>query len=219
MGKVKIILTEDHLVVRNGIKLVLESVTDFQVIAEASSGQETLELLEGGLQPDIIMTDLNMGQMDGFPVVEEVSSRFPAIRLVILTMLNSEQHVLKAFQEGAQGYLVKNVSAEELIFAIQHIGRGGRYLCEEMVMNLVAHSIQNTQAIQAQLDPSDFDLSSREMEVLELLGEGLTNLEIAQRLFLSKRTVEGHRQNLIEKTKSRNTPALIKFAVQRGLIS
>ena len=88
-----------------------------------------------------------------------------------------------------------------------------------MVMNLVAHSIQNNQTIQAQLDPSDFDLSSREMEVLELLGEGLTNLEIAQRLFLSKRTVEGHRQNLIEKTKSRNTPALIKFAVQRGLIS
>jgi len=219
MGKVKIILTEDHLVVRNGIKLVLESVTDFQVIAEASSGQETLELLEGGLKPDIIMTDLNMGQMDGFQLLEEVSSRFSAIRLVILTMLNSEQHVLKAFQEGAQGYLVKNVSAEELIFAIQHIGRGGRYLCEEMVMNLVAHSIQNNQAIQAQLDPSDFDLSSREMEVLELLGEGLTNLEIAQRLFLSKRTVEGHRQNLIEKTKSRNTPALIKFAVQRGLIS
>ena len=219
MGKVKIILTEDHLVVRNGIKLVLESVTDFQVIAEASSGQETLELLEGGLQPDIIMTDLNMGQMDGFQLLEEISSRFPAIRLVILTMLNSEQHVLKAFQKGAQGYLVKNVSAEELIFAIQHIGRGGRYLCEEMVMNLVAHAIQNNQAIQAQLDPSDFDLSSREMEVLELLGEGLTNLEIAQRLFLSKRTVEGHRQNLIEKTKSRNTPALIKFAVQRGLIS
>src|SRR5690606_33107327 len=115
-----IVLTEDHLVVRNGNKVELELVTDFRVIAEASSGQETLELLEGGLQPDIIMTDLNMGQMDGFQLLDEVSSRFPAIRLVILTMLNREQHVLKAFQEGPQGYLVKNVSAEDLIFAIQH---------------------------------------------------------------------------------------------------
>lgn len=207
------------MVVRNGIKLLLESVPDFEVVAEASCGAETLKLLSDSVDPDIVMTDLNMANMDGFELLQQIRERYPAICVIVLTMLNSEQHVIKAFAAGATGYLVKNVSAEELIFAIQHIHRGGRYLCEEMSMALVDKMIEKVNASSQMADPSEFDLSAREMEVLELLGQGLTNLEISNKLFLSKRTVEGHRQNLIEKTKAKNTPALIKFAVQHGLIT
>lgn len=212
-------LTEDHLVVRNGIKLLLESISDFVVVAEAGCGRETLDLLSSDLETDIVMTDLNMANMDGFELLEQITEKHPNIKVVVLTMLNSEQHVLKAFAAGAKGYLVKNVSAEEMIFAIQHISRGGRYLCEEMSMLFVEKLIDKNRTDSQILDPVEIDLSPREMEVLELLGEGLTNLEISKKLFLSKRTVEGHRQNLIEKTRAKNTPALIKFAVQHGLIS
>lgn len=219
MEKIRILLTEDHLVVRDGIKLLLESIADFEVVAEAGCGRETLELLSDGLETDIVMTDLNMANMDGFELLQQIAEDHPSVSVIVLTMLNSEQHVLKAFATGARGYLVKNVSAEEMIFAIQHVHRGKRYLCEEMSMNLVDKMIERSTIGTEMVDPTDFDLSSREMEVLELLGEGLTNLEIAKKLFLSKRTVEGHRQNLIEKTKAKNTPALIKFAVQYGLIN
>ncbi|MGO1788346.1 MAG: response regulator [Sphingobacterium sp.] len=219
MGEIRILLTEDHLVVRNGIKLLLESISDFVVVAEAGCGRETLDLLSSDLETDIVMTDLNMANMDGFELLEQITEKHPNIKVVVLTMLNSEQHVLKAFAAGAKGYLVKNVSAEEMIFAIQHISRGGRYLCEEMSMLFVEKLIDKNRTDSQILDPVEIDLSPREMEVLELLGEGLTNLEISKKLFLSKRTVEGHRQNLIEKTRAKNTPALIKFAVQHGLIS
>src|SRR5690606_23097497 len=163
-------------------------------------------------------TDLNMANMDGFELLEQITEKHPNIKVVVLTMLNSEQHVLKAFAAGAKGYLVKNVSAEGMIFAIQHISRGGRYLCEEMSMLFVEKLIDKNRTDSQILDPVEIDLSPREMEVLELLGEGLTNLEISKKLFLSKRTVEGHRQNLIEKTRAKNTPALIKYAVLNGLI-
>ncbi|MGO1595172.1 MAG: response regulator [Sphingobacterium sp.] len=219
MGEIRILLTEDHLVVRNGIKLLLESISDFVVVAEAGCGQETLELLRTGIEVDVVMTDLNMINVDGFELLEQIIEKYPKINVVVLTMLNSEQHVLKAFSAGAKGYLVKNVSAEELVFAIRHIKRGGRYLCEEMSMGFVEKLIDKNKIDSQMLDPAEIDLSPREMEILELLGEGLTNLEISKKLFLSKRTVEGHRQNLIEKTRAKNTPALIKFAVQHGLIN
>lgn len=218
MEKIKIMLAEDHLVVRNGIRLLLESQSNFEVTAEVSNGMEILQKLEQEIPVDVVITDLSMIGMDGLNLLNELKERQSPLKIIILTMLSCELHVAASFEKGASAYLVKNVSAEELIFCINHVSKGGKYVCEEIMMKLVYKLIGNSLNITNKIDPEALDLTERELEVLELLGQGLTNMEIAKKLFLSKRTVEGHRQNLIEKTQSKNTPSLIKFAVINGLI-
>lgn len=219
MDKLKIILAEDHLIVRNGIKLLLDSQPGFEVVGEVSNSNEALDLIATGLAADLLITDLSMQQNDGLRLIRQLREQESPLKIIVLTMMNCELHVAKCFEAGAQAYLVKNVSAEELIFCVKHVGKGGRYLCEELTMKLVEKTIEEMSSPVQRIDPVTLDLSSRELEVLELLGEGFTNQQIAKKLFLSKRTVEGHRQNLIDKTKSRNTPALIRFAVLNGLIT
>ncbi len=218
MGEIKILLAEDHLVVRNGIKLLLNSQINFNVVADVSNGMDALHTLSSDVEVDIVITDLGMINLDGLQLIQEVSAKHPHIKVIVLTMLDCEQHMFKAFEYGAKGYLVKNVGSDELIFCINHVAQGGKYLCEELAMGFINSGIEKNRSKEFEFDPVTLDLTSRELEVLELLGEGLTNLEISKKLFLSKRTVEGHRQNLIDKTKSKNTPALIKYAVLNGLI-
>jgi len=218
MKKTKILLAEDHLVVRNGIKLLLDSQDNLEVVADVCCGQEILNLIASGVEADILITDLNMDNVDGLQLIKEFNEKNIDIHVIVLTMLYDEHYVAESFRHGAKGYLVKNVNAEELLFCIHHVAKGGRYLCEELTMKLVDKLINREDAQAYRMDPAELSLSSRELEVLELLGEGLTNLEISKKLFLSKRTVEGHRQSLIDKTKSKNTPALIKFAIQNGLL-
>lgn len=219
MEKIKILLVEDHMVVRNGIKLLLDAIPNFKVIGDVNSGLEAMNLVNTGMHIDVIMTDLNMQQMDGMELIQEIQTLDKNINMIVLTMLDCELHVAKAFQLGAKGYLIKNVAAEEMIFCINHVAAGGRFLCEELTMKVISKMTEKQAFQQRTIDPAELDLTPRELEVLTLLGEGLTNLEISKKLFLSKRTIEGHRQNLIDKTKSKNTPALIKFAVKSGLIS
>lgn len=218
MEKTKILLAEDHLVVRNGIKLLLESQDNFEVVGDVGSGKEILDMIAAGVEADILITDLTMDNVDGLQLIKELKQKNIGIRVIVLTMLDEEHYVAQSFQFGTRAYLVKNVTADEMLFCINHVAKGGRYLCEELTMKLVDKLINKEEAQSYKIDPADLSLSSRELEVLELLGEGLTNLEISKKLFLSKRTVEGHRQSLIDKTKSKNTPALIKFAIQNGLL-
>lgn len=218
MKKTKILLAEDHLVVRNGIKLLLDAQNNFEVVADVGSGKEVIDLLAMGVEADILITDLTMDNVDGLQLIKELKERNISIRIIVLSMLDEEQYVAQSFRYGAKAYLVKNVTADEMLFCINHVAKGGRYLCEELTMKLVDKLVNKEEAQSYKMDPAELSLSSREMEVLELLGEGLTNLEISKQLFLSKRTVEGHRQSLIDKTKSKNTPALIKFAIQNGLL-
>ncbi|RZF62394.1 response regulator [Sphingobacterium corticibacterium] len=218
MEKTKILLAEDHLVVRNGIKLLLDAQANFEVVADVGSGREILDLITAGVEADILITDLTMDNVDGLQLIKELNQRGIKMYVIVLSMLDEEHYVAQSFQYGARAYLVKNVTADEMLFCINHVAKGGRYLCEELTMKLVDKLINKEEAQSYKMDPAELSLSSREMEVLELLGEGLTNLEISKKLFLSKRTVEGHRQSLIDKTKSKNTPALIKFAIQNGLL-
>ncbi|PRD56906.1 response regulator transcription factor [Sphingobacterium gobiense] len=218
MEKTKILLAEDHLVVRNGIKLLLDAQDNFEVVGDVGSGKEILDLIATGLEADILITDLTMDNVDGLQLIKELYQKNIGIRVIVLTMLDEEQYVAQSFRFGAKAYLVKNVAADEMLFCINHVAKDGRYLCEELAMKLVDKLINKEETRSCKIDPAELSLSSRELEVLELLGEGLTNLEISKKLFLSKRTVEGHRQSLIDKTKSKNTPALIKFAIQNGLL-
>src|SRR5690606_28701537 len=214
MKKTKILLAEDHLVVRNGIKLLLDAQNNFEVVADVGSGKEIIDLLALGVEADILITDLTMDNVEGLQLIKELKERNILIRVIVLSMLDEAQYVAQSFRYGAKAYLVKNVTADEMLFCINQVAEGERYMWEELTMKLVDKLIHKEEAQSYKMDPAELSLSSREMEVLELLGEGLTNLEISKQLFLSKRTVEGHRQSLIDKTKSKNTPALIKFAIQ-----
>ncbi|MFU1859543.1 response regulator [Sphingobacterium sp. NGMCC 1.201703] len=219
MGKIKILLVEDHMVVRNGIKLLLESQADFVVIGEASDGNEALQLLNNGLLPDIILTDISMDHMDGMELLRVIKVKYPSIKVVILSMLNQIYYVVEGFEHGLSGYLLKNVGYNELLFGLNHVANGGRYMSEEISMALLDQVVsgENYTDLSNRSLP-DFDISERELEVLKLIADGFTNVEIADKIFLSKRTIEGHRQSLIEKMNVKNTAELVKVAFQAGIL-
>lgn len=218
MDALKIVLAEDHVIVRNGIKLLLESQSGIQVTAEAANGQEVLDLIASGIIPDIILTDINMPVMDGISLIKSVKSTYPEIKIIVLSMLDNEKYVAQAFFEGSNGYLLKNVSGDELLFALKTVATGAKYLCVELTQKLLDRFVQ-TLSTQSGHESVQIDLSMREIEVLHLIAEGYTNQEMADKLFLSKRTIEGHRQMLIDKTGSKNTAALIRFAVLNGFLT
>jgi two-component system response regulator NreC len=213
-----LIIAEDHLVVRNGIKLLLEKDPDIKVTGVAGSGSEVLELIDRNEKTDVLITDIQMPGMDGIALISKVRSQWPDIKIVVLSMYDDMTHVAAAFDCGASGYLRKECTAEELIFAVKSIYAGGRYVSMAICDNLIG-KYGNAEADKLASMDTDVEFSSREMEVLQLISEGLTNNEMSERLFLSRRTVEGHRQSLLEKTNCRNTAVLIKHAVQLGLVT
>lgn len=213
----KIILAEDHNIVRNGIKVLLESEEEFSIIGEATNGQEVLNMISKEDHIDLVLADINMPVMDGIELIKNLKITYPKIRLIILSMLDNEKYVAQAFSEGACGYLLKNVSSDELIFAIKHVSIGGKYLCSELSIKMLERLVNSSLPSQSIFEDT-IDFSSREIEVLNLIAQGLTNHEMSEKLFLSKRTIEGHRQSLIEKTGSRNTASLIRYAVLNGIV-
>jgi len=215
MKSIKILLTEDHNIVRNGIRSLLDNVPEFNVVGEASNGLEALNFLTANNGVDLALVDMNMPQMGGVELIRSLKEQYPAIKVIVLSMLDHEKYVYQAFVAGAMGYLLKNVSADEMVFAIKHIAAGGKYLCSELSFTLLDRLIYAPEVVGV----DNLDLSKREIEVLDLIAEGLTNNEISDKLFTSKRTVEGHRLSLMNKTNSKNSSALIKFAVINGLIS
>jgi len=213
-----IILADDHSLVRYGIKLLLQTDINIAIVGEASGGTEVLDLLKSGVQADIILADLNMPKMNGHQLMEEIRIQYPAIRIVVLTMMDDDNSVSNAFKNGASGYLLKDIVASELVYALNHVYCGGKYISAKLSHKFFEKSlgVLNIPAPAAELA---LTFSSREMEVLELISNGFTNSEMSEKLFISKRTIEGHRQSLIDKTKCRNTAALIKYAVLHRLIT
>src|SRR5690606_8176960 len=137
MENTKILLAEDHLVVRNGIKLLLDAQANFEVVADGGSGREILDLIATGVEADILITDLTMDNVDGLQLIKELNQRGIKMYVIVLSMLDEEHYVAQSFQYGARAYLVKNVTADEMLFCINHVAKGGRYLCEELTMKLV----------------------------------------------------------------------------------
>jgi len=212
-----VILADDDTLVREGIKMILTAQERVSVLGEASNGTQVMNMLSEGLVPHIVLTDINMPEMDGISLISSLRKIDPAIKVIMLTMSDSNKFIQQSFTAGASGYLLKTIHPEELIFALNQVNVGERYICSTLSMRLLDRSIEfsNIQSSQTDLN---VDFSNREMEILGLIAEGLTNQEMSERLFLSKRTIEGHRQSLIEKTGCRNTATLIKYAVLNGMI-
>jgi len=215
---IQVLLAEDHNIVRNGIKMLLGSDKEIHVAGEATNGREALEFISNNEGIDVILADINMPELDGISLIKEAHNLTPNIRVVILSMHDNDKYVSQAFQEGASGYLLKSVSADEMIFSLKHVKAGGKYLCSELSIKMLEKLSQKSVNSVAE-NVSNIEFSMREIEVLHLIADGLTNSEMSEKLFLSKRTIEGHRQSLIEKTGSKNTAALIRYAVLNGIIN
>jgi len=188
------------------------------VAGEAVNGRQALELLENGTAAQVVLADMNMPELSGIELIAKLKQLAPSCKVIVLSALDHEKYVVQAFQTGANGYLLKSVNPEELIFAIRHIYAGSQYVCSELTSRFLNRLLSVPDALTSEL-ADGIDFSSREVEILGLIAEGYTNQEIADKLFTSKRTIEGHRQALIEKTGARNTAALVRFAIMNGIIN
>jgi DNA-binding NarL/FixJ family response regulator len=213
--EITIILADDHNVVRQGLRAILEAEGNLRVIGEAGRGLEAIRLVER-LRPNVLVLDLKIPELSGLEVARQVRRRSPKTRVVILSMHSDKSYVLEALRNGAAGYVLKDSSAEELIKAVHEAAANRRYLSPPLSDSAVDAYVQ--QAGDTTTDSYD-SLSSREREVLQLAAEGNTNAAIGKRLFISPRTVEIHRANMMAKLDMRNHTDLIRYALKRGIIS
>jgi DNA-binding NarL/FixJ family response regulator len=213
---IRILLADDHTVMRRGLRPLLESQPEFSVVAEAADGREAVQQTEATM-PDVAVVDIAMPNLSGIEATERITSAFPNTAIVILSMHSDEGYVMRALKVGAKGYLLKDSAESDLIDAIKAVHEGKTFFSPEISKMLVEDHVREIRAKGAE-DRYD-QLTSREREVLQLEAEGKSNKEIAQFLHLSPFTVETHRRNLLEKLKLHSLAELILYAVRKGVIS
>jgi len=217
MEKIKVMIVDDHQLIRDGLKKYIAGDPDFQFLAEAENGKIALELLQKN-KVDIILSDLNMPVMDGLELTEKVIKSHPDSKIIILTMLDEPHYIKQLMGCGAEGYLFKNSGVDEVKTAIKKVHLGETYMSQEVTETLTQYVIKRGKS-----NPKNnrfgfnVELSKREMEVLELIVKEYSNQEIADKLFISPRTVDAHKRNMIEKTGSRNLTGLVMYAITRQL--
>ncbi len=212
MAKIKVVLADDHVVVRNGIRMLLESEGEIEVIGEASNGKEALEVAQQ-LQPDVLILDIRMPVMTGLEASSQIHEYAPQTKVLILSMHNDEEYILQSVECGASGYLLKDTSKEEFIKAINTVHQGGKFFSGDISKVLVESYLQAKGGFQDKPTTKvkvDYDLTKREKEILAFIYQGMANKEIADRLNKSIRTVETHRFNIMKKMKVNNVVELLK---------
>lgn len=212
---VRILLADDHAVLRSGLRLLLTSTNEYEVIGEASSGTETLSLAEQ-LQPDLILLDLSMPALGGLDALPALRKLVPSARILILTMHDDPQYLRQALKQGASGYVLKKAADAELLSALRSVLRGEVYIHPSMTRILLEDMLPEAQS--GDKENSWGNLSDREQGVLKMVALGHTSAEIAEQLNLSAKTVETYRARGMEKLGLRTRAALVKFALQEGLI-
>lgn len=210
MSKIKVIIADDHELFRNGLKELLIKQNDIEVMATFGDGTECLEAIKKRLKPDIVLLDITMPKMDGFAVLKTLKQLNSSIKPIIISMHNDGNYIAKCAQSGAYGYLLKNAGEEELTKVIRIVYKGQKYFSPEIAEKMV--NFMSEQKV------SENILSKKEKEVLLLISEGLTTKDIAFKLFVSTRTIETHRANIIKKFEVKNTAELIKKAAQMNLL-
>jgi len=215
MGNIKILLADDHKIVRDGIKLMLQSQAGIDVVDEAGNGAEVLKKLEFHII-DLVIMDINMPDMDGIKATREIREKFPNTKVLALSMSNDELHIRQMIQAGASGYIMKSAGRSELKEAIMNIIEGKHYFSDEATHSIMMDLVKG-KGKSASSNP--VHITDRELEILELIVKEYTNQEIAEKLFISSRTVDAHRRNLLQKTGARNTAGLVKYAFQHNIIS
>jgi DNA-binding NarL/FixJ family response regulator len=211
---IKVFLADDHAVIRDGLKMLLDIQPDLNVVGTAPDGREAVRQV-AELQPDVVVMDVTMPELNGIEAAHQIQHHWPCMKVIILSMHDQTEYVIRALQAGARGYLLKESTGDEVVDAVRAVATGNRYLSPK-ISNLVIDEYVRHYDDYAASNPLD-ELSPRERETLQLVVEGKSTSEIARILFLSPKTVETYRCRLMQKLGIRDLPTLVKFALQHGL--
>ena len=213
MNKIRVILADDHAVVRAGILSMIENLAEIEIVGQAGNGREALQLVEK-IQPDVLVTDISMPEMNGFEVALQVTKAFPKVRVLILSMHTSEEYVVQALRSGATGYLLKDTEAQEIAVAIKAVAGGATYFSPSVSRQVVEAYLHRLDSEGTMADI----LTSRQREILQLIAEGNALKVIARKLGLSVKTVETHRVRLMDRLRIFDVPGLVRYAIRNGII-
>ncbi len=215
-NNVRIVLADDHTILREGLRALLSADPDFEIIGEAGDGREAVRCVEK-LGPDLLLMDLSMPRMSGMDAISEIKKRYPKTKIIALTVHKTEEYLLSTLQAGVDGYVLKDATHDELVMAIHNVMAGKRYLSPGISEKVIEGYLDGKED---SLAASSWQkLSQREREVLKLIAEGYKNKEIAEDLCISLKTVEKHRANLMKKLDLHNAAVLTVYAVEKGLVS
>lgn len=216
MGKIKIFLVDDHVMVREGIKLALTAEENIKVIGEAGNGEEAIQKIKKD-KPDIILMDINMPGKDGITTAKEIKKLDESIKIIILTMFENELYVLDALKNKIEGFIYKDSNIEELLKAIDHVSKGKRYFNEDLTNMIFDHIAEEEVEKEQGIDKSAI-LTSRQIEIIKLAAKGMTSRQIADKLFLSELTVIKHRKNIIKKLSLKNFTEVVSYSLTNDII-
>ncbi len=208
----KIIIVDDHTLFRNGLRILLNNLKNYQVVGEAANGQEFIELIDH-TDADLILLDIDMPIMDGIQATKIALQKIPDLKIITLSMYGEEDYYYKMVDAGVKGFLLKNSDMTEMKDALETVYNGGNYFSSELLQTLV-NSLRSSSRTKEQ----HAELSERETEILILICQGMSNQEMADQLFISKRTVDKHRANILEKSQCKNTAQLVMYAIKNQLV-
>lgn len=215
-NKLSIVLADDHTILRQGLRALLTADPNFEIVGEARDGREAVRCVEK-LGPDLLLMDLSMPRMSGMDAIQEIKKRYPETKIIALTVHKTEEYLLTTLQAGADGYVLKDATHDELIMAINNVMGGKFYLSPAVSEKVIEGYLQGKKSAPSR--SSWESLSQREREVLKLIAEGFKNKEIAEDLCISLKTVEKHRANLMKKLDLHNAAALTVYAMDKGLVN
>jgi len=215
MEKIRVVIADDHKLIRVGLNAILQLESDVEVVAEAENGIEVAAILKEKVV-DVILMDIDMGIPNGIDTTYKIKSDFPDVKVLAITQHEERDYILKMLEAGASGYLLKNCGRDELLAAIHAVVNGDSYFSQSVSATLLK-AITDLKSAPKSSSKADNPLSDREIEVLRLIVQEYSNVEIAEKLFISVRTVDTHRRNLLEKLQAKNTAGLVKYAIEKGL--
>jgi len=212
---IRLFLVDDHAILREGLRVLFKQEGALQVVGEAENGEQLLAQLPT-TPCDVVLLDLHMPGLDGLATTQRLHAEFPDVRVLVLSMVDNERAIGQVLAAGASGYVLKNAGHDEIVVAVQAVAAGKRFLCSELGLVMLERVLVGMPEPPPKLASG---LSAREQEILHLVADGLTTAQIAEKLYTSPRTVETHRQNILEKTGTKNTAALVKAAVSQGWLN
>ena len=214
MDKIKLLIADDHEMILDGYQLLLSQEESIEVIGQAKTGEEVIEKACKAAELDLIILDINMPGKDGIEVTKELKSSFPEIKILIVTMYSRKEFVRNLMEIGVDGYILKNSGKKELLAAIESLGQGEPYYARQ-VTDLMIKSYQKHRIFDS---PLDIEMSEREKDIIRLIADGLSTIEIGEELFLSTHTISTHRKNILSKLNVKNSAGVIRYGIQTGIV-
>jgi two-component system, NarL family, response regulator NreC len=218
MDKIRVLLADDHTLIRSGIATLLQSNKDFIVVGEAEDGEQAVRKT-GELRPTVVVMDLSMPKLSGIEATKQIKKKYPEVNVLVLTMHENEEYVYQILKSGAAGYVLKSAGKEELISAIRAAAKGEKFFSPRISQLMAEGYVRRVEQVTTEIEPGDVPLTRREREVLILVVDGLTNQQIADQLFISPRTVDTHRTNIMQKLNIHDLANLVRYAIEHGIAS